>query len=155
MLTRPDPRVDEGVGDVDDQVDEDEDDRDEQNSALQDGVVPAPDRIDEPGAHPGKGEDRLGEHCSRQEQAGLEPDDGDDRQHRVPQHMPRVDLTRRKPLGAGDPDVVLVLHVENGCAGDARDDRERDRAERDRRQDQMLDDVPEDRESPVHSESIK
>ena len=67
----------------------------------------------------------------------------DDRQERVPQHVLPVDDARRHPLRAGGADVVLVLDVERGRARDAGDDRERDRAERDRRQDQVPDRVPE------------
>ncbi len=48
-------------------------------------------------------------------------------------------------LRPGRADVVLVLHIEHGCSRDPGDDRERNRAERDRRQDQVLDRIPERR----------
>ena len=67
----------------------------------------------------------------------------DDREQRVPEDVPAVDDARGEPFRAGGADVVLVLDVEHGGARDAGDDRERDRAERDRGQDQMLDRVPE------------
>jgi hypothetical protein len=57
--------------------------------------------------------------------------------------VPLVDDARGKSLRARCAHVVLVLHVEHCGARDARDDGERDRAERNRRQDQMLDRVEE------------
>ena len=54
----------------------------------------------------------------------------------------RSTALRREPLRARGAHVVLVLDVEHRGARDARDDRERDRAERDRGQDQVLDRVP-------------
>ena len=46
------------------------------------------------------------------------------------------------PERATGAHVVGVLHLEDRRAGDADDDRERDRAERDRRQDQVEDRIP-------------
>ena len=92
---------------------------------------------------PGPGEDRLGEDGAREQQPDLEADDRRDRQQRVPEDVPRVDGARRDALRARRADVVLVLDVEHGGARDPGDDRERDRAERDRGQDQVLDRVPE------------
>ena len=55
-----------------------------------------------------------------------------------------------RPRGA---DVVLVLDVENGGPRDPGDDRERDRAQRDRGQDQVLGDVPEGGMFPARNAS--
>ena len=66
----------------------------------------------------------------------------DDGQQRVAHHVTAVDGARREPLRVGRAHVVLVLDVEHRCAGDARDDRQRDRPERDRGKDQVLDRVP-------------
>ena len=65
----PDPRVEEAVRDVDDEVDEHEDEREEEDPALEDRVVAGLDRVDEPGADPGPGEDGLGEDGAREQQA--------------------------------------------------------------------------------------
>ena len=53
----------------------DEDDREEEDPALQDRVVAVEDRLLQPAADAGPGEDRLGEHCARQQEAGLQADD--------------------------------------------------------------------------------
>ena len=119
------------------------DEREEQDPALEHRVVAVEDRVAEPRAHPGEGEHRLGQHRAREQQPDLEADDRRHRQQRVPQDVAAVDGARRQSLRARRAHVVLVLHVEHGGAGDARDDRERDRAERDRGQDQVLEDIPE------------
>ena len=130
------------VREVDEQVDDDEDDGDEQDAALEDGVVAVVDRGLQPRADAREREDRLGEDRAGEQQPDLQADDRRDRQHRVPQHVAPVDERGAQALRPRGADVVLVLDVEHGGARDPRDDRERDRAERDRRQDQVLDRVP-------------
>jgi len=85
------------------------------------------------------GDDRPGEQA-----AHLQADDRHDRQPGVAHDVPVVNPSFGQALGPGRPDVVLVGHVQDRCAGDAGDDRQRDRAERDRRQDQVLDRVEEE-----------
>ena len=89
------------VRDVDDQVDEHEHERDEEDPALQHGVVSRLDRLDEPGADPGPGKHGLGQHRTREQQARLEADDRRDRQQRVAEHVAAVDDARgRRPSPA-------------------------------------------------------
>src|SRR5690554_3147231 len=57
-----DPRVDDGVEEVDDDVHDDEADGDEQDGPLHDRVVAREDRVDEQAADAGPREDGLGEH---------------------------------------------------------------------------------------------
>src|SRR5512133_255754 len=61
----PDSRVENTVREIDEQVDEHDDDGDEEHAALNDGIVARLDRVHEPGADPGEGEDGLGEHRPR------------------------------------------------------------------------------------------
>src|ERR687895_173918 len=124
----PDARVEEGVRDVDEQVHEHEDDRDEKDSALENRVVAVLDRLREPRAHAGDREDGLGEDRAGEEEPGLEPDDRDDREHRVAEDVAAVDAPRRHSLCAGRAHVVLVLDVQNRRSRDARHERERNRA---------------------------
>ena len=61
-------------------------------------------------------------------------------------------------LGARGADVVLLQHLEHGRARDARDQRDIDAAERDRRQDQVLEPGPEalrDRRIALHRQPIE
>ena len=126
------------VRDVDEQVHEHDDDRDEQDPALDHRVVAVLDRLLQPRPDPGIREHRLGQDRAREQQPDLQADDRRHGQERVPQNVTGVDGARRQPLRARGPDVVLVLHVEHRGARDARDDRQRDRAQRDRGQDQMF-----------------
>jgi hypothetical protein len=145
-----DPRVDDRVGDVDQQVDEDEHHGHEQHAALQHGVVALLDGLRQPVAEPLDVEDGLGQDRARQQEPGLEADDGDHRQERVAEDVASVDDARRDALGPRRPHVVLVLHVEDRRPGDARDHGQRDRAERDGRQDQVLDRIDERLAVPGH-----
>src|SRR5207248_5229206 len=138
-----DPRVDDRVREVDDQVHEHEDEGEEEDPTLEDGVVAVEDRVPQPRPHPRVGEDGLRQHRAREQQARLEADDRRDRKERVPQDVAAVDRDRRQALRVRRPHVVLVLEVEHGRARDARDDGERNRAERDPGQDQVLEHVPE------------
>ena len=63
-----------------------------------------------------------------------------------------------EPLGAGRADVVLLQNLEHGRTGDARDQRDIDRAERDRRQDQVLEPGPDplgDRRVALHRHPVE
>src|SRR5262252_7117001 len=107
ISAQPDPRVQDRVRDVHDQVDDDEDDREEEDASLQHRVVTVEDRVLEPAADAGPREDGLGENGSREQEAGLEADDRRDRQHGVPEHVPGVDRVRREALGPRRAYVVL------------------------------------------------
>ncbi len=79
--------------------------------------------------------------------AELETDDRHDRQQRVAERVAQDDAPFAEPLGARRPHVVAAEDVEQAGAGDAGDDRQRDRAQRDRRQDQVAERV--DRTRPT------
>src|SRR3954464_5091288 len=70
----PDPGVDHAVEQVDDEVHEHEDDREEEDAALEHGIVAVEDRLREPGTDSGPREDRLGEDRAGEQQARLETD---------------------------------------------------------------------------------
>ena len=56
----------------------------------------------------------------------------------VLERVDEQDAALPQALGAGGADIVLLQHLEHGGAGDARDQRDVDAAERDGRQDQVL-----------------
>ncbi len=87
----PDPRVDDRVRDVDEQVDEHEHDRDEEDAALEHRVVAVEDRVLQPRPDARPGEDRLGEHRAESSRPVWRPMIVDDRQQRVAQHVAPVD----------------------------------------------------------------
>ena len=86
----PDARVDQRVRDVHQQVHEHDDDRHEQDAALDHGVVAVGDRLLQPRADPRIREDRLREDRAGEQQPDLEADDRRDGKQRVPQHVPDV-----------------------------------------------------------------
>src|SRR5664279_5651131 len=73
LPSEPDAGVDQAVRDVDEQVHEHDDDRDEQDPALDHRVVPVADRLSEPRADARVREDGLGEDRSGEQQPHLEP----------------------------------------------------------------------------------
>ena len=115
----------------------------DQDDGLDDQVVVVLDRIDDVAADAGPGEDRLRDDGAGEQTADLEADDRRDRQPCVAHDVARVDALVGQPLGSCRPDIVLVGDVEDGGAGDPRDDSEGDRAQRDGRQDEVADRVPE------------
>src|SRR5258706_6858098 len=80
-----DPRVEEPVREVDDQVDDDEGQREDQHRALQQDVVAREDRLHHQPAEPGPREHGLGEDGAAHELAGLEPEQREDRDEGVAQ----------------------------------------------------------------------
>src|SRR4051794_13320796 len=56
-----DPRIDEAIGEIDEQVDHDDDARDQHDAALEGRIIAPVDRFDEPFADARPGEDRFGE----------------------------------------------------------------------------------------------
>src|SRR5512140_233188 len=95
----PDPRVQERVRDVDDQVHHDVDDRDDDDHALDDDVVATLDRLRDRPPDSRKVEDRLREHGPGEKAAEREPDHRDDRQERVAHPVLCHDVALLDPLG--------------------------------------------------------
>ena len=116
-----------------------DDQRDQQQPALHHDVVALGDRIDHPFADAGPREDRLGEDGARHQQPHLQPDGRDHWNQRVAEGVQADDPARRQPLGARRADIVLAEHFQHRRAGLAGDDRQRNGAEHNRRQDQVPD----------------
>src|SRR4051812_15383747 len=76
-------RVEQTVGDVDQQVHQHVDDRQHEDEPLQEGVVAGEQRVPQGGAHPAEREHRLGEHRTGEQQAGLQADRRRHRQQSV------------------------------------------------------------------------
>src|SRR5687767_11947171 len=72
-----DARVERAVGEVHEEVDEDEGQREDQHRTLEKHVVAREDRLDHEAAEPRPGEYRLGEDGAAHELAGLESEQGE------------------------------------------------------------------------------
>src|SRR5215470_10953376 len=81
------PRIERRVENVHDQVDQHEHEHDHQEVRDDDRTVEQIDRIDQQLAHPGPGEDGLGDDRERDHRSEFEPDDGHDRDQNVAQHV--------------------------------------------------------------------
>src|ERR1700722_15152582 len=135
---QPDLRVQVGVDDVDDQVDEDEGEGHHQHHPLDLGDVLVADGLDDVGAEPGQREDLLDDEGAPEEVPELDADDGHGRAQGVlqgvlPDHHPGA-----QALGHRGPHVVLVQGVDEGAADLARDHGGPADAERQPRQQQVL-----------------
>ena len=119
------------------EIDEDDDAGDQQDAALESGIVAPADRLDQPFADTRPGEDRLGEDGAGQQRADLQADHGDDGDERVAQRMDADDAEGREALGAGGAHIILLEHLEHRGARHARDHRERDGAKHDGRQNEV------------------
>src|SRR5215471_4534598 len=75
-----DPRVEDAVQHVDDQVRENHDDRGEHDEVLDHRIVTPEDRLHQEACDPRQVEDGLGHHEPADEKCELDADDGDDRQ---------------------------------------------------------------------------
>src|SRR6266571_6506483 len=78
-----DPRVEDAVQHVHEQVGEDHDDGDEHDEVLDDGIVAPEDRLDQEPRDAGQVEDGLRDDEAADEKRELDADDGDDREQGV------------------------------------------------------------------------
>ena len=76
-------------------------------------------------------EDVFDEHGAGDQEGELQPDDRDDRQERVRHHVAEQRLAPRQALGARGAHEILPHHVEDGRAGDTREDAGLGQGERD------------------------
>src|SRR3989442_7110112 len=96
-----DARVEEAVGQIDDQVDDDEGQGEDEHGALQEDVVAGEDRLDHETAEPRPREDRLGEHGAAHELARLQPEQRDERGGGVAERVPAEHPPLAHALGPG------------------------------------------------------
>src|SRR5215469_12310847 len=109
--TIPDPWVEYRVGDVGEKAAEHGDKREEQRDALDQGHVVVADAGQQVVADALHLEDRLDDGRRPDQSAQVQPDDGDQGEHGIPQGVPDEDPPRRDSLGLGRDDVVLALHL--------------------------------------------
>ena len=140
------------------QIDQHVDEAEQQHDALDDRIVAAQDRIDGQPAEARDGEHALGHHRAADQERDADADDGHDRHRGVLQRMQEQDRRLAEALGPRGADVVLAQHLEHGRARDARDQRDVDAAERDRRQDQVLEPGPQplgERRVALHRQPVE
>src|SRR5581483_1910607 len=107
------PRVEPAVGQVDDQVRQDDRRREQQVEGLDHRVVAVLDRFEQVAAHTRQHEDLLEHDRAADQYRDLQADQRDDRDQRVAQRVPHDDRAGAQSLGTGRPHVVLAQHVEH------------------------------------------
>src|SRR3954462_2725498 len=103
----PDPRIEEGVGEVAHEVDDHVDAREQQDHPLDDRVVALRDRVDDEAADPRDVEDRLGDDDAADKKRDADADHGHDRDAGVLQRVLQQHRPGRDALGLGGADVIL------------------------------------------------
>src|SRR5438105_7749669 len=107
-----DAGIEEAIADIHEQVRDDVRDRGEQDDALHHGIVLRVDRIDGQLADALAGEDGLDDDAAREQASGLEADDRDDRDERIPHRVAQDDRPAREALRARGADVLEAHHLE-------------------------------------------
>ena len=122
-VAHPDARIERGVQQVDEEVEDDEGDRGHQDAALDHREVPAGDGVERQLADARPVEDRLDDHRPGEEEAELEPDERDQRQRG---DLQAVD-EEHPPLGDAAcprrPDEVLALRLQERLTDGADENR--------------------------------
>ncbi len=119
MLSKPNPRIEPGVAEVDDDIDHQDKDGRIDVDAGNDGIVPNLNRIDDQPADAGQAEDVFHYHRPTNQDRELQTDHGDHRDQRILQHVPRHHHPFPEALGPSSPDVVRSEHFQHRVAHQA------------------------------------
>src|SRR6266702_8388871 len=106
-LGQANARIERRVGDIHDQVDDDEHRHGHQQVRHDDRPVEQVDGVDQELAHARPGEHGFGDDREGDDRTELEPDDRNDRNQDVAQHVHADDPSMAKALGAREFDVIL------------------------------------------------
>src|SRR6266404_4230933 len=131
ISTVADARIDRDIGEIDQHVDDEEEDHDQQDTALDRGNVALEHRVDQERADAGPGEELFDNHRLPHQRTELQADRGDDEDERVAHDVPTHDAPLAHALAAGGADEIGVQHVEHGGTRGARQQGHRTDAERD------------------------
>src|SRR5271155_3078116 len=138
MQMDPQPRVHGDVEEIDDEIDDHEQRRDQQEVGRHDRNVRVLNRLQEELAHAGPGEHRLGDNRESDDRAELQADDGNHRHQRISESVMEMHRSLGKPPGPREPDVVGSQDLEHLGAHQPHDQRHLEQRERDGGHDQGL-----------------
>src|SRR5262249_11770708 len=111
-LRQPDPRIDRGVEEVDEQVEPDDHDRGEDDHPLDGGGVVVVERLNRGAPEARQAVDGLGEYGATEREPDVHTQHRHDGEHGVPKHVRAHDDRLRSALGARGADVVLVQRLD-------------------------------------------
>src|SRR5712691_9470659 len=107
--------VEEAIADIHTQVEEHDRGPADEKNALQERIVALGDRAQHEAAHAGQREDLLDHDGPAEQVAELEPDEGDDRDERVPQRVVADYAALAEALGPRGPHVVLGEDLQHAA----------------------------------------
>src|SRR5262249_52117763 len=113
--------VDEGIGQVDQQVYKDVNAAEYEDDPLNDGIVTRENRIDGQPADAGNAEHALGDHHAADQKCKPDPDHGDDRHTSILQGMTDEHAVGRETFSVSSTNVVFGEHFQHRRSGDARE----------------------------------
>src|SRR3954452_21615085 len=111
-----DPRVQERVQDVRDEVEQDHERYRDHQPRQDDHVIAGVHRVDEEAPHPGPGEDRFGDDETARDRSHVEGHLRRDRDQRVAHRVPNDDATLAEPLRASRTEEVALEHLQHARA---------------------------------------
>ena len=128
-----------GIRDVDDRVEQHDEERAEQRHPDQRRQIQAADRLARVQPDSVQVVHRFGEdRAAADHLPEVEPEQRDNRNHRVAKHVADADLTLGEPLGPSGADVVLVHRVEHVGAQHSAVEPDEEHSQREPRQDQVV-----------------
>src|SRR5215831_16802438 len=108
----PDTRVEEGIREVDEEVQANDHRRDDQVHGLHDRIVELAERLEEEQPDAGQAEDGLDDHRAADVERHLQADEADHRDERVLERVAQDDAALGQALRPRGPNVVLPQDVE-------------------------------------------
>jgi hypothetical protein len=135
---RAQARIDDGVEDIDHQIDGDENQRHHQQVGRHDRDIDILHRLHEQQSHTRPLEDGFGDDGKCNYRAKLQPCHSDDGNQRVLERVAEMDRPCGQAAGAGEADIIGAEHFEHFSAHQPHDQGHLEQAERDRGQDQRL-----------------
>ena len=138
----PQARVDGVVQQIDDQIDDDEDERDQTEIGRHHRDVDERNRLEEQQPHPRPLKNRLGDDRERDEQANLQAGDRDHRNEGVLQRVTEMYGAVGQTARARELDVIGAQHLEHLRAHEPHQQRELEKAQCHRWQDDGLETLP-------------
>ena len=140
-LRRADARVEQGIGEVDEEVDQDHQHGADDDDADQQRRVAPGDRLLRQPPEARNGKDALDDDAAAEHGRGLQAEHGDQRQQRVARDVAQHDAPARQPLGARGEREILAPDLGHAGAHHPQEQRQIDEAECGDRQHQMAGDV--------------
>src|SRR5690606_29409943 len=130
-----DPRIEKGIGEVDEELDEHVKAAGQKDHALDDRIIARQNGVDREPSNPGDIEDAFRYDHAADQQSEASPDYGHDRHGGIAERVPEKDDALLDAFSACRPDEIFPQHLEHARPGHAGDQGDVDRGQGQARQD--------------------